>query len=479
MNSISDSLQDFLNTKHAVYLDKYESLEVLRKEFVAKFPVNQLQSMLIDDYVVGNGRDSFCYWLETKLIGLGSIKGGTPPDRKFGVYFNKSEGVYKTIPKWDSRLNPDAAFEKIKQALKDLLSASENDNAYAIQTNPLSPMFKNKILTAYYPDKYLNVFSEDHVEFFLIKLGIKFEGHLSLEEKRNLLMEHKGNHPKLKDFNNYLFMVFLYHWNRPKINEVRLLPMSSKQEFPNMDRAEIQESFFLNTLIYEKDGHYNFRRSGINAPAGTLILFQFDNAVIASAKLIKVLKHDIPIEGIYNGSYVFDTSSIRVFEPITAEEIRKIDPKFSNFSQVKQSIDPNTFKDIMALINLKSDQAIIPEEILFEDAETYIEGAKKQIVVNAYERNAKARRSCIEIHGTRCVICNFDFGEFYGEDFSGKIHVHHIKKISDVDSEYEVDPKNDLVPVCPNCHMILHSRKDPYSIDDIRTFLRDKEFFNT
>jgi len=475
MKTISDSLQEFRATKIESFKVKYESLEVLRKEFVTKFPANQLQNMLIDDYVVGSGKESFCYWLETKLRELGSIKGGSTADKKFGVYFNKVEGIYKTIPKWDADLDTDKAFINIKHALKDLLIAGENEDTQAILKNPISPMFKNKILTAYYPNKYLNVFSEEHVDFFLNKLGIKFQNHLDLEEKRKLLIEYKNNHDELKNFNNFLFMVFLYHWNNPKIKEIRLLPMSSKYEFPDMDYKAIQDSFFLNTLIHVKDGHYNFRSSGINTPSGTLILFQIDNAVIASAMLVKIIKHDKPIDGIYNGAYVFDTNSIRVFESITSEEIRRIDPNFNKFTQSKQKLDSNKFEEIMALIDSKSNQIIIPEEIPCEEAEKYTEGSKKQIVVNAYERNSKARQACIEIHGTCCIICGFDFGEVYGEEFTGKIHVHHIKPLAEIDDEYEVDPENDLVPVCPNCHMILHSKKEAYSLDEVKIFLRHNQ----
>ncbi|MEI7884757.1 MAG: HNH endonuclease [Clostridia bacterium] len=474
MKSISESLKEFLLTEYDTLELKHDSLEILRREFVSKFPPNQLHNMLIDDYVVGNGEESFCYCLETKLRELGSIKGGSTADKKFGVYFNKAEGIYRTIPKWDADLNAENAFINIKQALKELLIAGENDDNEAILKNPISPMFKNKILTAYYPDKYLSIFSEEHVDFFLIKLGIKFQSHLDVEEKRNLLIEYKKSNDKFKGFNNYLFMFFLYHWNNPKIKEIRLLPMSSKYEFPNMNYKEIQDSFFLNALIHEKDGQYNFRNSGINTTSGTLILFQIENAIIASAKLIKIIKHNKPIDGIYSGAYVFDTNSIRIFEPITAEEIRRIDQKFNNFTQVKQKLDSNKYEEIMALIDSKSNQVLIPEDIPSEEAGKYTEGSKKQIVVNAYERNPKARQACIEIYGTSCIICGFDFGEVYGEDFAGKIHVHHIKPLAEVNDEYEVDPENDLVPVCPNCHMILHSKKDIYTIDDVKSFINNR-----
>ena len=95
------------------------------------------------------------------------------------------------------------------------------------------------------------------------------------------------------------------------------------------------------------------------------------------------------------------------------------------------------------------------------------------MLVNTYERNHEARQKCIERHGTVCTICDFDFGKTYGEQFKGMIHVHHLKMISDTDGEYVIDPINDLRPVCPNCHMVLHRKKEGcYSIDEIKAMLK-------
>ena len=106
----------------------------------------------------------------------------------------------------------------------------------------------------------------------------------------------------------------------------------------------------------------------------------------------------------------------------------------------------------------------LPEEI-------YMEGAQKVILTNRYERNPKARARCIAVHGSACKVCDFDFGIAFGEEFSGKIEVHHIKPISEIGEEYVVDPVHDLVPVCPNCHMMLHSKHDGvYSIEELKQF---------
>ena len=100
--------------------------------------------------------------------------------------------------------------------------------------------------------------------------------------------------------------------------------------------------------------------------------------------------------------------------------------------------------------------------------EIYMEGAQKTILQNKYERNPKARARCIAVHGSACKVCGFDFGIAFGEEFSGKIEVHHIRPISKIGEEYVVDPVHDLVPVCPNCHMMLHSKAEGvYSIDEL------------
>lgn len=96
------------------------------------------------------------------------------------------------------------------------------------------------------------------------------------------------------------------------------------------------------------------------------------------------------------------------------------------------------------------------------------EGAKKAVVVNAYERSPEARRQCLAVHGTTCCICGFDFGAFYGTEFAGFIHVHHLKPLAEIGEEYEVDPVNDLRPVCPNCHAVLHFGSRCRSVEEVR-----------
>lgn len=118
---------------------------------------------------------------------------------------------------------------------------------------------------------------------------------------------------------------------------------------------------------------------------------------------------------------------------------------------------------------------LYPDEINVQNNKTFTEGAKKQVAVNAYERNPTARRECIIKKSTICIICGFDFGEFYGGQFNGKIHVHHLNTIHLQSEEYSLNPETDLIPVYPNCHMILHSKLGGvYTIDEVKKFIYDQ-----
>ena len=100
-----------------------------------------------------------------------------------------------------------------------------------------------------------------------------------------------------------------------------------------------------------------------------------------------------------------------------------------------------------------------PDEVSKET--DYVEGAVTRVEVNRYERDPEARQACLDHYGAFCQICEFDFEEEFGELGRGFIHVHHVKSLSSTGGEYQVDPINDLLPVCPNCHAMLHRRHEP------------------
>lgn len=113
-----------------------------------------------------------------------------------------------------------------------------------------------------------------------------------------------------------------------------------------------------------------------------------------------------------------------------------------------------------------------PSEI--PDDFEYTEGSIRRITINAFERDRSARAACIKKYGTRCAVCRMSFSERYGAIGKGFIHVHHKKPLAIRRSEYELRPTIDLVPVCPNCHAMLHSSSPPLSVQDLQDIYEER-----
>ena len=97
----------------------------------------------------------------------------------------------------------------------------------------------------------------------------------------------------------------------------------------------------------------------------------------------------------------------------------------------------------------------------------------EQVTITTHERNINARNKCIQSKGTKCFVCGFDFEKTYGELGKGFIHIHHVTPISNRDGRYEIEVEKELFPVCPNCHAMLHSRKDStLSIEELKLIIQ-------
>jgi predicted HNH restriction endonuclease len=93
-------------------------------------------------------------------------------------------------------------------------------------------------------------------------------------------------------------------------------------------------------------------------------------------------------------------------------------------------------------------------------------------LVNAYERDPKARRDCIRYLGTDCSICKTSLNKIYGNIAKGKIEVHHLKELSTLRKGYEVDPIKDLIPLCPNCHRVAHMKIPAYTPQELKKMIK-------
>ncbi|KRE45821.1 HNH endonuclease [Paenibacillus sp. Soil522] len=105
------------------------------------------------------------------------------------------------------------------------------------------------------------------------------------------------------------------------------------------------------------------------------------------------------------------------------------------------------------------------------------EGASKEYYGKRYERNSQNRESAIQIHGVDCYACGFNFEKVYGERGNDFIEVHHVNPLSTFGGdEVEINPETDLVPVCANCHRMIHRRHDDVlTVEQLKSMLRNNK----
>ena len=103
------------------------------------------------------------------------------------------------------------------------------------------------------------------------------------------------------------------------------------------------------------------------------------------------------------------------------------------------------------------------------------EGSTLYRLSKQYERSPKNRKDCIAYHGLDCKVCGMNFKDIYGELGENFIHVHHIVPLSEMENSYKLNPREDLVPLCPNCHAMVH-RHDPVLLpDELKEILRQED----
>jgi len=112
-----------------------------------------------------------------------------------------------------------------------------------------------------------------------------------------------------------------------------------------------------------------------------------------------------------------------------------------------------------------------PDEIVDEDC---WEGGKTTIKVNRFERSKAAREKCLRHYGFDCSVCELNLEDVYGLLARNFIHVHHIVPLASIGQNYQIDPIQDLCPVCPNCHAMLHRPNEVLSIDELKAMLNHK-----
>lgn len=204
---VSAQLQAFDHTYDVTHEDIAAQT---RGEFLKAFPLGSLPKITLDEYVIGHQQPTFCAHVEAKTRPWANIQGATA--EKFGIYFGKTKSDPNRIYRFTRRFGAtkEDAFQSVKNALLELIrlgQASDLDFE-AIDINPLSQMFKAKILSLYFPERFLNVCSAEHLEILGTELG--YDEDRPASEYQHRLILAKLSNGITQAWSNPKFMAFLY-----------------------------------------------------------------------------------------------------------------------------------------------------------------------------------------------------------------------------------------------------------------------------
>lgn len=189
--------------------DKLEKIYIkLLTDFKKQFPIENLQSLTLEDYCIGNSdenKDNFCYWMERKLKPLGYYFPGS--SRSYLLYWSKSDGEYK--------IHGYLKQEKGKST-EELMSILASDIFQMVKdNNPLSmakkygESFILKILSTYYPDQYAPINSKNHIDNIISLFDIKCESK-NVFERNKAIFGFYQELTKDKIISPWSFMHILY-----------------------------------------------------------------------------------------------------------------------------------------------------------------------------------------------------------------------------------------------------------------------------
>jgi hypothetical protein len=184
--------------------------EQSRGEFIEAFPIAKLNRLRLKDYVIGLQLPTFCDRVEAKTRPWAVIQGSTAI--KFGIYFGATKSDPTKKYRFSKKFGTDSesAFRAVRSALLELvkLGAAAKLDFTAIDANPLSQMFKAKILSLYFPEKFINACSGEHLAMIGQALG--FGENLPVSQYQNLIVKAKHENALTTQWSNPKFTAFLY-----------------------------------------------------------------------------------------------------------------------------------------------------------------------------------------------------------------------------------------------------------------------------
>ena len=482
--ALKNQLDDFF-MHVGEYREAEERNEVLRKKFVKDYTINTIQSFTKDQYVIGKGtNDSFCYRIEEELRELGDMHGAN--SFKFGMYYGKSgsdtEGKYRMQKKFG--VDPDKALELIKEQIVNLILAGETEDYDAIRECELWPLFRGKILSTYYPERYLAIFIDDHLDYFISKLSLDIPDNADVLDKQACLVKWKQSNTQLKDISMYLFDRFLYStFGRPlaEIKNAKDAQAQRDRDYPKdyavsikIKQSEWMELLEDDDVFYESDIELLKKIYMEDNHATTLYDLSIKDGVQPSTYIPQVVGLAKRISKSMSLDPIKRDDGSRVWWRIPFWGRRREDGHF------EWKIRPDLAKALLKLypeldligLNEEEDENLISDlknstmaEV--DDTFEYTGGKKKKptpVFMNGHKTYPRDRQIAINALAHAHFKCEVD--EMHPTFIRKKsdrpyTEPHHLVPMSFSDSfDVSLDREENIVSLCSNCHNEIHYGRD-------------------
>ncbi|MGN7178156.1 HNH endonuclease [Cytobacillus sp. SAFR-174] len=268
----------------------------------------------------------------------------------------------------------------------------------------------------------------------------------------------------------------IYPDSKPQKNVSQLISKTGKK----FNKDEFQKEFINKRYNYGNETQYHiitvkkFLDTQLQGPFRYQILILYNHRIIKKVTIKHETSKQLLTPAKKRGIKLLLEHSPKIkFEEISMVHYKQDRPKGDPW-------DKEPLKDFRNLFQMLSEKYLEDSVINDIDAELaqensfYKDGQAKNYYGTRYERNPKNRLEAIRIHGTICKVCGFNFEKVYGERGRDFIEIHHLKPLSTIQEEVVINPESDLVPVCSNCHRMIHREKDNVlTIEELRQLIKN------
>lgn len=460
-------------------------VEKKRIAFVTDYNAINIKCLTKESYCIGLEKTTFCYRIENELRELGDMHGTNAS--KFGLYYGKwgedETKRYRAVSRFDN--DPDIAMEEIKNEIVKLLKAANKEDEEEILKCKLSQIFKLKILGTYYPDKYMNIYSEEHLNYFLKTLEITYDVRINIFKKQQLLIRWMNRQPEAVSWTLITFEKFLYEkigkpveTNKKVKGQMKIIETENLHKCDLINFSELFEEIkacrwkedLVNTYARygikddtkktgptdnidksgkSKDLYASFRTPD-NKRAATHILFEVNkirvntnDSIALSPYFSNYEIHDNTNDGSYRNKYFNIAYDVDEFKYVMAYylkyDLNWLDREYKEIEAVnkvdfKESVISEQNKIVQEHLN--NIASIIEKEI----EQVHVYGEEKKALTKIRINQSVFRELLLKRY-SGCCLCNVNDKNF--------LVASHIKPWAKSNSEEKLDVNNGLL-LCPN-----------------------------